>query len=164
MLALLLAEPELEPRYFRHSAVGFVILLHREVAPSWNCMQGGETPVTGSWTGLCGDHSLSMAAAVWRLSPREQPYLETGPGGASLQLLRTYSWGTRHSSPLWVLVEGGGSVVTGFGCCSDFGVHPGHLLPLSSRVALWSGEQKVGQHLETISAGLGWRAVTGGLL
>lgn len=54
MLALLLAEPESEPRYFRHGAVGLVILLHREVAPSWSCMQGGETPVTGSWTGLCG--------------------------------------------------------------------------------------------------------------
>lgn len=114
--------------------------------------------------GFVVDHSLSVAAAVRHLSPREQPCPETGPGGASLQLLRTYPWGTRHSSLLWVLVEGGGSAVTGFGCCSDFGVHRGHLLPLSSRVALWSGEQKVGQHLETVSAGLGWRVVTGGLL
>ena len=168
MLALLLAEPESEPRYFRHSAVGFVILLHREAAPRWSCMLGGEGPVTGSWTGL----RWWIVASLWL------QLFSTSPQGSSL------AWklllGALHSSSsdstlgapgtalpfgCWWRVRGDCSD-GGFGCCSDFGVPCllGHFLPLSSRVALWSGEQNAGQHLETVSAGLGWGTVAGSML
>ena len=113
------------------------------------------------------DHSLSVAPAFQHLCPREQPCPETAPGGASLQLLRIYPWGTGTPLPFgcWLRV-GGDYSDRGFGYFSDFGVPflLGHLLPLSSQVALWSGEQKAGQYLETISAGLGWEAVASSLL